>query len=165
MTKQAAFTTEEWSLLRSLPSLLSAAVSMSDPSGILGSAQEAAAGVSQTIRSLHQGSGIELLNSMLSDTSVPALPDSKALLGEGSREQKMANLKSAILKRAEDTVDLLQRKATPDEVLAYKQMLMGVAEKVANASKEGGFLGFGGVRVSGAEQSFLNEVKGALKLT
>jgi len=39
-----------------------------------------------------------------------------------------------------------------------------VAEKVASASKEGGFLGFGGVRVSNAEQSFLNEVKAALQL-
>jgi hypothetical protein len=59
----------------------------------------------------------------------------------------------------------LSRKATPDEVQAYKQMVMGVAEKAASASKEGGFLGFGGVRVSDAEQSFLNEVKGALQLT
>jgi hypothetical protein len=43
-------------------------------------------------------------------------------------------------------------------------MIMSVAEKAASASKEGGFLGFGGVRVSNAEQSFLNEVKAALQL-
>ena len=42
-------------------------------------------------------------------------------------------------------------------------MIMDVAEKTANASKEGGFLGFGGVRVSNAGQSFLNE-KAALQL-
>jgi hypothetical protein len=36
--------------------------------------------------------------------------------------------------------------------------------KAAKASKEGGFLGFGSVRVSNAEQSFLNEVKAALQL-
>jgi hypothetical protein len=39
-----------------------------------------------------------------------------------------------------------------------------VAGKSANASTEGGFLGFGGVRVSNAEQSFLNEVKAALQI-
>jgi hypothetical protein len=44
-------------------------------------------------------------------------------------------------------------------------MIMSVAETTANASKEGGFLGFGGVRVSSAEQSFLNEVKAVPQLT
>jgi hypothetical protein len=34
----------------------------------------------------------------------------------------------------------------PDEGQAYKQMIMGVAEKAANASKEGGFLDFDGIR-------------------
>ena len=43
-------------------------------------------------------------------------------------------------------------------------MIMSVAGKSANASTEGGFLGFGGVRVSNVEQSFLNEVKAALQI-
>jgi len=89
----------------------------------------------------------------------------KAMLGEGGREQQLANLRSAVLSRITEVVDLLSRKATPDEIQAYKRMVMVVAEKAANASREGGFLGFGGVRVSNAEQSFLNEVKGALKLS
>jgi len=44
-------------------------------------------------------------------------------------------------------------------------MILNVAERAANASKEGGFLGFGGVRVSSAEESFLHEVKAVLQLT
>jgi hypothetical protein len=36
-----------------------------------------------------------------------------------------------------------------------------VAEQAANASKEGGFLGFGGVRVSDKEQAFISEVSKA----
>ncbi len=59
---------------------------------------------------------------------------------------------------------LLDQKALPDEVLAYKQMLMQVAERAANAAKEGGFLGFGGVKVSEAEQTFLNELSRMLKI-
>jgi len=70
-----------------------------------------------------------------------------------------------VLVRIGEAANLLSRKATPDEVKAYKQMILNVAEKAANASKEGGFLGFGGVQVSNAEQSFLNEVKDALQLT
>jgi len=53
----------------------------------------------------------------------------------------------------------VSQKATAEEASAYKAMLISVAEKTAQASKEGGFLGFGGTRVSSAEQSFLNEVK------
>jgi hypothetical protein len=92
------------------------------------------------------------------------MPDLKTLVGEGNREQQIANLKSAVLARIKEAANLISRKATPEETQAYKQMIMGVAEKTANASKEGGFLGFGGVRVSNAEQSFLNEVKAALQL-
>jgi hypothetical protein len=164
MTTQAAFTTEEWTLLRILPSLVSGGVSAADPGGIFGSIKEAAAGMMGMVKSLQQGSNIELLNAMLADRSMPGIPDPKTMLGEGSREQQMANLKSAVLARITEAVNLLSRKATPDEARAYGQMIMGVAERAANASKEGGFLGFGGVQVSTAEQSFLNEVKGALKL-
>jgi len=148
MTTQAAFTTEEWTLLRILPSLVCGGVSAADPSGIFGAIKEAAAGMTGMVKSLQQGSSLELLNAMLADRSMPGIPDSRTLLGEGSREQQIANLKAAVLTRVTEAVNLLSRKATPDEVQAYKQMVMGVAEKAANASKEGGFLGFGGVRVS-----------------
>ena len=40
-------------------------------------------------------------------------------------------------------------------------MLADVAEKTAGASKEGGFLGFGGVRVSDKVQAFISEVEKA----
>jgi len=43
-------------------------------------------------------------------------------------------------------------------------MRLSVAEKTAQASTEGGFLGFGVVQVSSAEQSFLNEVKAQLDI-
>jgi hypothetical protein len=41
-------------------------------------------------------------------------------------------------------------------------MLSKVADNAANAAKEGGFLGFGGTRVSAPEQAFLDELKAVL---
>ena len=164
MTTQAGFTTEEWTLLRTVPLFVSVGVSAADPSGIVGSIKEAAAGMTGMIASLQQGTKIELLGAMLADKSMPGMPDMKTLLGEGSREQQMANLKSAVLGRIREAADLVSRKATPEEAMAYKHVIKSVSEKAADASKEGGFLGFGGVRVSNAEQSFLNEVKAALQL-
>jgi hypothetical protein len=164
MTTQPAFTTEEWNLLRIVPSLVAGGVSAADPSGIFGSIKEATAGMRGMIGSLQQDSKGGLLAAMFADKSMPGMPDLKTLVGEGNREQQIANLKSAVLTRIKEAANLVSRKATPEEAQAYKQMIMGVAEKTANASKEGGFLGFGGVRVSSAEQSFLNEVKAALQL-
>jgi hypothetical protein len=165
MAAQAAFTAEEWTLLRFVPSLVVGGVSAADPSGIFGAIKEAAAGMTEMSGSLQKGSRLELLGAMLADKSIPGMPDPKTLVGEGNREQQMANFKTAVLGRIREVANLVSQKATPEEAKAYKQMIMSVAEKAANASKEGGFLGFGGVRVSSAEESFLNEVKAVLQLT
>jgi hypothetical protein len=66
-----------------------------------------------------------------------------------------------VLDRVKSAVDVVAKKGSPAEVDAYRNMLVGVARKSAEASTEGGFLGFGGVRVSSAEQAFMNEVKQA----
>ena len=51
---------------------------------------------------------------------------------------------------------------TPNEAAAYKSWLLQIANSVAEASKEGGFLGFGGVAVSDAEKATLSEIASAL---
>jgi hypothetical protein len=59
----------------------------------------------------------------------------------------------------------LLAKVSPQQASEYKQWAMAVAEKVAMASTEGGFLGFGGERLSANEQKLLGELKTALGLT
>jgi len=76
----------------------------------------------------------------------------------------MQNLKNAVLERVRSAVSVVASKATPAEIEAYRQMLVSVAERAANASNEGGFLGFGGVRVSDKEQAFITEVKAAASI-
>ena len=162
MAKQDAFTTEEWNLLRLAPSLITGGMSAADPSGIFGSIKEATAGASGMNEALKAHGALELFASLAADRSIPGMPDPKSLLGEGSREQQMQNFKSAVLQRVKSAVDLVAAKASPAEAQAYRQLLVGVAQKAAEASKEGGFLGFGGVRVSDKEQAFLTEVKTAV---
>ena len=53
----------------------------------------------------------------------------------------------------------------PDDAAGFKAWLAGISEQVANASSEGGFMGFGGVKVSDAEKATLDEISKALKLT
>jgi len=158
MAKQDSFTTDEWNLLRLAPALVAGGMSAADPSGIFGSIKEAAAGASGMGEAIKAHAGLELFTALGADRSIPGMPDPKSLLGEGSREQQMGNFKSAVLQRVTSAAELVASKATRDEAQAYRQMLVGVAQKAAEASKEGGFLGFGGVRVSDKEQAFITEV-------
>jgi hypothetical protein len=57
---------------------------------------------------------------------------------------------------------ILETKATPADADAYKTFVMTVAQAVAEAHKEGGFLGIGGKRVSDAEDQALDEISHAL---
>jgi hypothetical protein len=161
MAKQDAFTPEEWTQLRLAPSLVAGGVAAADPSGIFASIKEAASGAQGMAEALKSNSGLELFAALAADRSMPAMPDPKTVLGEGTREQQMQNFKNVVLERVKSAVDLVARKSSPAEADAYRSMLVDVAERAADASKEGGFLGFGGVRVSDPESAFISEVKRA----
>jgi hypothetical protein len=161
MAKQDAFTPEEWTTLRLAPSLVAGGMAAADPSGIFSSLKESFAGAKGMAEAFKTNSNLELFSSLAADRSIPSMPDPKSMLGEGSREQQMQNLKNAVLERVKSAVALVAAKASPAEADAYKQMLVGVAQQAADASKEGGFLGFGGVRVSDKEKAFIAEVKTA----
>jgi len=51
----------------------------------------------------------------------------------GSIKEAMANFKSAVLVHIREAANLVNRKATPDEANAYKQMIMNVAGKSARS--------------------------------
>lgn len=162
MAKQDAFTTEEWTLLRTAPMFIAGGTAAADPSGLFSTLKESMAGAQGVAESFRSQSALELFAALAADRSMPAMPDQKTMLGEGPREQQLQNFKSAVLDKARAAVDLVARKGSPAEADAYRAMLVGVAEKAAGASKEGGFLGFGGVRVSDKEQAFIAEVKRAV---
>jgi hypothetical protein len=50
----------------------------------------------------------------------------------------------------------------PADAAAFKAWLAQIGQSVADASSEGGFLGFGGVQVSDAEKATLAEIATAL---
>jgi hypothetical protein len=68
------------------------------------------------------------------------------------------------LDQARASIGVLGGKASKEEVDAHRKLLYGVADKVANSSREGGVLGFGGKAVSAAEQSFLDQLQSTIQL-
>ena len=114
------------------------------------------------IEALKAAEEAELASELLADCSFPGLPDPKGLLGEGSPEEQMATLRRNARAKAQAALALLGSKARPEETSAYRAMLLKVAELAANAATEGGFMGFGGERVSAAEWTLLDELTTAL---
>ena len=82
----------------------------------------------------------------------------------GSRGEVSKNvIRDLALEHARSSIAMLSGKAASGEIDAYRNLLYGLAEKVANASREGGILGFGGKAVSAAEQSFLDQLQNTIQ--
>jgi hypothetical protein len=74
-----------------------------------------------------------------------------------TRYGSVEELKEHGLQDLRDAVELLERKATPEEVDEYKRFVLTLADRVAEAHREG-FLGLSGERVSDAERAAVAEI-------
>lgn len=68
------------------------------------------------------------------------------------------------LQLARQSLAIMEANATVEETVEFKYWLYSIADQVTLASKAGGFLGFGGTRVSAAEAKFLDELRDALDI-
>ena len=68
------------------------------------------------------------------------------------------------LQLAGQSLAIMEANATQREAIEFKYWLYTVADQVTLASKAGGFLGFGGTRVSPAEARFLAELRQTLDI-
>jgi hypothetical protein len=64
--------------------------------------------------------------------------------------------------KSREALAIVKAKGTADDAKAYADFLMNLGNRVANAAKEGDFLGFGGERVSEGERVLLGELGEAL---
>jgi hypothetical protein len=150
MTRKADFNAEEWSTLVAGPVYAGMRVISADRGGTL--RESLALGrVYQEARARHGES--ELLDELVK--SPPSIDPDRVREAGGN----VAGLAS---ERLHEAMGILEAKATPEEIDAYKRLVMTVAQAVAGAHKEGGFLGLGGKQVSAAENQALDEISTAL---
>jgi hypothetical protein len=150
MTSKADFNAEEWSTVVDGPLYAGMRVISADRGGTL--RESLAMGrVYQEARQHHGES--ELLDELVK--SPPSIdPD--------QLQQAGGNLADVSTKQLREAIRILQAKAAPAEVDAFKKFVMTVAQAVASAHKEGGFLGIGGKQISDAENQALDEISTAL---
>ena len=162
MATKTNFTADEWKMVLSSPMLVGMAVTLAEPSGIFGLMKEGMASGMAVLKAKSDAGASELAKALEADMET----------SEG-RSAAQDGLKSSLTGKTPDEIkqqvmagvtrvgQILDSKAAPDAP-AFKAWLKHVAEEVAEAASEGGFLGFGGVKVTDAERASIQEVAAAL---
>jgi hypothetical protein len=148
MTGKADFTDEEWEQILQGPPTAGLIVITAQRGGSFRESFSMAKAYSEARR---QHGDSELLDTIAS--TKPEVDHTRYHSPEELKEHGLGHLR--------DAVALLEQKATPEEVDDYKRFVINLAQRVAEAHKEG-FLGLSGERVSDAEREAIEEIAGAL---
>lgn len=150
MTRKADFNAEDWSIVVEGPMYAGMRVIAAERGGTV---RELAA-----MSRVYQEARAQAGHSTLLDAIVTS---PVSLDGERIRQagDQLSAITTGHLRRA---MSILETAASPEEVDDYKRFVMTVAQTVAGAHREGGFLGFGGSEVSAAEDAALDEISLAL---
>jgi hypothetical protein len=143
MTAKADFTQEEWELILEGPPSAGMIVITAQRGGTF---RESIAMAKAYVEARQQHGGSELI-----DEIVAAKPER-----DHTRYHSAEELKEHGLQHLRDAVAALERKATPEEVTDYRRFVLTLADKVANAHREGG------VAVSDAERAAIEEISTAM---
>lgn len=149
MTKKADFNADEWSKVVEGPMLAGMRVVTADRGGTI---RESLAMGKVYAEARQSQDNSELLDELVS--SPPAL--------DPQRMQGVGDIAAASTDRLREALGVLNDKGSAEEVAAYKQFVVAVARAVAEAHKEGSFVGIGGKQVSEKEQAALDEIEAAL---
>ena len=143
MTGKADFTQQEWDLVLEGPPSAGMIVVTAQRGGAI---REMLA-MARTYAEARQEHG----ESELLDELVAAKPEV-----DHTRYHSIEELKQHGLQHLQDAVELLERKATPDEVEGYRRFVLTLADKVASAHREGG------ASVGEAERAAIAEISTSL---
>ena len=145
MTGKAEFNAEEWDVVVGAPLLGAMMVMAADKGGSFREALAVARNHADA-REAHDG---ELMSAILA--SAPATDASKRAGARGD----LASAAPAALREA---IAILERAATPEEVVEYKRFAYSLAESAARAHREGGLLRRAASDISEAEQAALDAI-------
>ncbi len=149
---QQAFTADEWTAVCLAPLAATFYVMSASPSGLVGSVKEMTAAGDAMRDVLKNADATSLVN--IAFGSALQKRDGKLEVDENSPRESMIGM----IRTAAGAVQAKM----PGEVQSFASALNTLAQKVAEAAKEGGFLGIGAKTISKEEQQALDEIRAAL---
>jgi hypothetical protein len=163
MVGKTSFTPNEWNQIVQSVMTAGIAVSAAEPSGLFGTLRESMASAHALLEAKTTSTD-ELIKAVVGDLETSEGRTSvRAGLKSLFAGSTPADIKTKAINALRQTSALLDAKA-PADAVAFKTWLRHIAQSVAEAAKEGGFLGFGGVAVSETEKATLAEISTALNL-
>jgi hypothetical protein len=159
MTTRSDFTEVEWTRIRRAPFVAAMAISIADPGGPIELVRETAATLKAIQETARQHSGSELVDAIADDVMAEAQQRHNVAKGFKPEGPSPGD---AIVGELRAVDGLVAEKATPEELAALRQWLLDIAQRAAEAAKEGGFMGFRAVQVSEGEQKMLDRLREAL---
>ncbi len=163
MTTKTDYAIEEWLEIMKTPIYAGFYVMFADPS-FTGMIKEMRAMGDVIQQSEPPGHARELVADIAADFEQMTKEKESFAQDQIPQHADQETAKRYILDKVNEGVDIVAKKAESMEVLGFKQWLVAVATAVAEAAKEGGFLGIGGQYVSEKEESALEEISNTLGL-
>ncbi|MEO7327534.1 MAG: hypothetical protein ABI193_03075 [Minicystis sp.] len=167
MSDKTTYTPEEWSTITEAPAVTGIAVAIAGASGLFGTLAEAFSTTSTLVAGMKSEN--PLIRAICTrDDLMAAQNGAKAKLKElmsGDLPATQNKVRMKALELLRQGVEAIETKGSPEDAGAYRAFVHQIGEKVANAAKEGGFLGFGGERVSEGERTMLAAIDQAIGAT
>jgi hypothetical protein len=160
MAVKDGFTAEEWARLVGAPMLAGIAVTAADPGGLWGAVKESVA-VAGAVREGKGGTNPLIAEIAGAYETAEGRDLARGVLKEQARGKPPAAVVDAAVAELAAVAALVAQKA-PEAAPGFRDWLKAIGAKVAEAGAEGGFLGFGGEKVSAAEKATLERIAGAL---
>jgi hypothetical protein len=164
MPDKSNFTPDEWKLLLESVMMAGIAVSAAEPSGLWGLLKESFAEGNALMTAKLDPGADALIKAVVADFETA---EGRSTARDGLKEKltgsKPSEIKAKCIETLRQAGAVVDAKA-PGDAAAFKGWLRQISQHVAEASKEGGFLGIGGVAVSEAEKATLTEISSALQL-
>ena len=163
---KSKFSEQEWYEISSMPTLVGAAMAGAGKSGVIGTAKEAMANMKAIMSARNDYPDNEVIAAILEKAD--SFSDARERAGD-YRKKALDSMKehdvktpeefnSFMLAHCDKAVALVASNCSEKDAQEYRQWARAVAEKVASAASEGGFLGFGGEQVSEPERQLLAQI-------
>lgn len=160
MALKDAFSESDWNELARAPMITSFAVTAADPSGLLGIIKESTASAKALAEAKNETGTLASEVVATYETAEGRESARECIVGM-TRNRKPVEATAIAVDRLQEIGRIADANA-PEHAAAFKEWLMKIAHSVAEAANEGGFLGFGGEKVSDAETRTIEEIERAL---
>ena len=158
------FSDQEWRAVLGGVFMTGFAVTAAQPSGLLGMIKEGIASRRALREAGKSGSTNALVKSVATALRSPrGRKITNEFAGNSLRGAGREDLKPRAIAAVREAMAIVERR-TPEDALAFKEWLLQIATRVAQASKEGSFLGFGGAKIGEAESMTLSEIAAVLRI-